>query len=166
MSMSMKPGGLQTIHKIIIISGVVLIIAFIAAFLFYNFSGDIIFKGTIESKEVIYTENKIEPLNIVYNVMIAQDGMKTYKMYDYDYDTSIDWKNENKPSFEEDNLEKIIIIDNGEEKTYDSTEKNPQTLDGKHIQAVFESSDALYNQLRNSIRTELRENYKRDHQLE
>ena len=166
MSMSRKPGGLQTIHKVIIIAGGVLVIAFIAAVLFYNFSGDIIYKDTIEGKEVNYTENKIEPLNIVYNVMIVQDGMKTYKMYDYDYDTSIDWKNENRPSFEKDNLEKIIIIDNGEEKTYDSAEKNLQTLDGKHVQAIFESNDALYNQLRNSIRAELRENYKRDHQLE
>ncbi len=163
--MSRLTGGLQTIHKVLIIVGGVLVITVVGAVIFYNISGEVIYKGTIEGKEVIYTENKIEPINRVHNVMIVQEGMKIYKMYDYD-ETSIDWKSENKPVFEKDQLDKLLIIENGEEKSYDASEKDPGQIDGQYVIAVFNDADTLYNQLRNSIRTELRENYKREHQLE
>jgi hypothetical protein len=163
--MSKYQGGLQTIHKVIIITGIVLVVIVGGAILFYNLSGEVIFKGSIEGKEVIYTEKKVAPINRVHNTMIVQDQMKTYKMYDYD-ETSIDWKNENKPNFEQDKLDKVIITENGEEKTYNASEKNPDFIDGQHVIKVFEQADELYNGLRNSIRTELREQYKREHQME
>ena len=80
--MSRLTGGLQTIHKVLIIVGGVLVITVVGAVIFYNISGEVIYKGTIEGKEVIYTENKIEPINRVHNVMIVKEGMTTYKIYD------------------------------------------------------------------------------------
>ena len=158
-------GGLQPIHIILIIIAGVIIAGLAGALIFYQLSGEVVYKGTIVNREVIYTENKIEPIDIVQNIMIVQEGTKTYKMYDKYDETSIDWKNETMPVFENDKLEKVIIIENSEEKKYYSSEANEDDLEGIYIKGIFDETNSLYNQIRNAIRINLREDYIREHQI-
>lgn len=141
--------------------------------------GEEVYRGTINGREVLYTENVSDgELNNKRNVMTIIDGGKKYTLYDLSDSTDIDWRNDRKPEFENDEVEWIVIetgeIREGEHNKWltefyhidDGTELlthfgsmsdwHPETLDERSKRDFFLEVNTAYNNLRQIIREKRR----------
>ncbi|MEA3329472.1 MAG: hypothetical protein U9Q06_01895 [Nanoarchaeota archaeon] len=130
--------------------------------------GEEVYRGNINSQEVVYSEGVYDfaegPFNRK-NVMTIKKGDLTYILEDRREETNIDWKNNQKPSFESDGLDRVFICEESGIRTYGGLVPNPDTntIDGKHAKEVLDRTNAIYNDLRAQIRGELRSEYEKEH---
>jgi hypothetical protein len=134
-----------------------------------DYMGEEIFRGTIDDKEVVYSEGRFDGLRggpgSRKNVMIIQSNSSKLVFEDrYNHD-SIDWKNETSPDLEKADLDKVTLIRDEERTVYGGFNPRPDltTLDGKHEAGVLKSSTIMYNSFRVIIRERERTDYTKSH---
>ena len=119
----------------------------------------------IDGYSVDYTEDKFKLTSFATfeeNIMTATKDGITYVFEDWYRETIIDWRSLEKPDFEK-NLLEIIIIKNGDSsKTYDASLINEPTLQGQITKEVFGKLNPLYNYLRTVVRKRMQEDYKKN----
>ena len=125
--------------------------------------GEEIYRGNINGQEIVYEEG-VQAIfdrnedNFVKNRMVVKTGEMTYILEDRKDETDIDWKKQQKPNFEKDNLEKVVI-QNGDNSQVYWGKFDTSTIQGQKAKEVFDKADLLYNSLREKIREELRNRY-------
>lgn len=130
--------------------------------------GEEVYRGNINGQEVVYSEGIHDfadgPFSTKNVMTIKKEGL-TYILEDRRKETNIDWKNEQKPSFESDGLDRVFIYEESGTKTYGGLGPNPDinTIDGKHAKEVLDRTSTIYNDLRAQIRMELRNKYETEH---
>ncbi len=95
-----------------ILAGCLIVVASVGIRSCIKNMGEEVYKGNIDGYSIVYEENRFTPDSssaLEKNRMTAKKGDITYLFEDDTKETTIDWKNQRKPSFEEDNLEKIVI---------------------------------------------------------
>lgn len=129
--------------------------------------GEEVYRGEIDEYSVVYEEGKISSQgnsSFIENRMTLKKGDVSYIFTDAAGETDIDWKNEIKPNFEKDKLEKIILKIGDELKTYNIffSDNLKYTIETKNKKEIFNKADLLYNSLREKIREELRNKYQQE----
>lgn len=127
-----------------------------------------IYRGNIKGYSVVYEENRFTievSSNFQKNRMTAQKGDITYVFDDIINETNIDWENQQKPDFDKDILERVVIRKGDSSKKYSNPYNNKKnsidtsTLQGQRAQEVFNKANPLYKSLREKIRESLQNKY-------
>lgn len=129
-----------------------------------------IYNGMIKGNQIIYEENISNIFSQgdwVRNEMTISNGDTTLIFRDSYMDKSgIDWKNQNKPDFENDELEEVVIKTPTETKEYSvfninsENFENLETMDTEHGKIIFDRANEIYNNFRKQIRKNLRSQHK------
>ena len=104
-------------------------------------------------REFVPNYNPIE--GFYENVFFFTRNNKNYTLFDKRNETSINWKDETKPEFEKDTLEKVIIEDGDGKRVYELDGKNDsfEKVKAYNIIATF---SIIYNEFRSNMRNDLR----------
>ena len=119
--------------------------------------GEEVYRGNING-EVVYEEGIFSVSgNSAFqeNRMVVKTGNQTHILLD-----TTDEKGIKSPDFEGQKLEKILICSETGTQSFYSQKEYGQDLGGQHTKSVFERGNALYNNLRAKIRTEIESDYK------
>lgn len=122
-------------------------------------SNPAVYEGTIGGVTLVYDEKELAEFpdyeNFKQNSMVLdfKEKKQIYILYDTQNETSIDWKAKQKPDFESDELEVIVIKEgNGARKQFFAADIDPKTAEGAKAQEMFDMMNFFYNSLRAHIR--------------
>lgn len=114
--------------------------------------------------EVTYTENSPDGLLFFHkNTMTIKADSVVYECADASGETTIDWQAETKPEFGNDALESTAITLLGEKSTFESSQIDDETLEGKLAGRAFSFLNRKYNSYRSEIREIKRNEYIKEH---
>ncbi|MBL7147840.1 MAG: hypothetical protein ISS82_03375 [Nanoarchaeota archaeon] len=157
-------GVKQHIGKIVV--GVVTVGAFVGIRGCAKNMGKEIYRGNINGQEVVYEEGRFsywnKSMTTKNRLTIFRDD-KTYILEDAVSETDIQWKRDDMPVLEKDELDGITIKEGKKmEFLYHNGEMgswNPTTIDDRRKKEIFERGNQMYNDLRTQIREQLRAQY-------
>ncbi len=119
--------------------------------------GETVYDGQINGVSIIYREGRpagfSEYGNLDQNSVVLKKGRQTFELYDFTDETSIGWKSNQKPNFEQDELDEIIItLGSGERRRFLALDIGSGTEEGKMAKEMFSVMNPFYNGLRAQIR--------------
>ena len=119
----------------------------------------VVYEGTIGGVTVVYDEKEPAEFpdyeNSKQNIMVLdfKEKKQIYILYDTQNETSIDWEARQKPNFESDELEVIVIKEgDGTRKQFFAADIDLKTAEGLKTQEMFDVMNFFYNSLRSHIR--------------
>ncbi len=126
-----------------------------------------VYEGKINDVAIIYEEGRSAEFsdfgNFKQNVMVLKKGRQTFELYDLKNETSIDWGAKQKPNFETDQLEEIVIhLGSGERRRFFASDIGLGTEEGEMAKEMFAVMNPFYNSLRDQIREIKRKEAKLD----
>lgn len=124
-----------------------------------DLSTPVVYEGTIGGVTLVYDEKEPAEFpdyeNSKQNIMVLdfKEKKQIYILYDTQNETSIDWEAKQKPNFESDELEVIVIKEgNGTRKQFFAADIDLKTAEGLKAQEMFDVMNFFYNSLRAHIR--------------
>ncbi len=138
------------------------IAGYATAYSYLHSRGEEVYNGLVNGTAVVYEEGRFAGLeswdNFQKNAMTIKKSGVTYTLIDLESETSINYQSGQKPDFEKDKLEQVIItLENGESRRFLASNMAFGNEDGQAARAVFETANTLYNNLRATIRQIKRE---------
>ncbi|MBL7100534.1 MAG: hypothetical protein ISS23_01120 [Nanoarchaeota archaeon] len=124
------------------------------------------YKGKINGKDVLYKEGALHgPLDQMegdfhQNIMkvVTEDGKKfkfrNWNKFNFIIDCLMTGED-----YQSEHLDEVIIKQGKERQTYKARKKNSRTPQGIRTKIIFEKSDQLYNEIRQEIMNEIKEQY-------
>jgi len=122
----------------------------------------IVYKGDVDGRNVLYQEKvdvKINGERKKANVMTVRNGRDVYTLIDHENSKSMDWKLNTTPNFEDDRLERIVIVRNDITHTFDRENAGTDTIDAEKTKSLIDKGTNYFNQKRNKLRNQKRIDY-------
>lgn len=127
----------------------------------------LVYKGKINGNDVIYKEKCLHGCfdrlegQFLQNIMeVVTENGKKFRFRAYDSQAFIKKLLEENENYQQDFINEVVIKVKGKKKlSYNARSINHNTVKGMRINSIFEKANALYNEIRQEIMGELKEQY-------